>query len=261
VVDSYPGQFDGRQSCARVRYESSDGSSVTALLRASLIVMAILVCPVRSAGAQVDESQAGAWYMYFFNNSFDDSQWGVQGDVQYRNWDLGGDLEQLLLRGGLTYRPKSADVLFTIGYANITSGEFGAGDATAGENRVYQEALLPQRVGSRTRLRHRFRFEQRWVERQEFRTRFRYALFAEVPLNKPDLAEGAWYLAFYNEIFINGQRDIGDGREVEIFDRNRAYGAVGYSISDTLRVQGGYMYQYSDAVEKGQLQLSLHQSF
>ena len=238
----------GRVSRARTSVATR---SVTSRL-VTTAFMVILLAGAGAARAQVDEDQLGAWYMYFFNASFDDSRWGLQGDVQYRNWDLGGDLEQLLLRGGVTYRPESADVLFTLGYANIASGEFGDGDSTVGEDRVYQEALLPQRVGSRVRLRHRFRFEQRWVERQDFRTRFRYALFMDIPLNRNDLARGAWYLAFYNEIFINGERDIGGGREVEIFDRNRAYAALGYSLSHTLRLQGGYMYQYSDAVEKGQ---------
>lgn len=199
--------------------------------------------------------------MYFFNAPFADSQWGLQGDLQYRNWDLGGDLEQLLLRGGLTWRPKSGDAMFTLGYANITSGEFGPSSSTSSENRIYQEALLSQKIGERVYLRHRFRFEQRWVDDQDFRTRYRYALFIDVPFNREDLKKGAFYFAFYNELFINGQRDIGNGREVEVFDRNRTYAALGYSLSDKLRLQGGYMYQYSDAVEKGQLQLSLHQAF
>jgi hypothetical protein len=82
-----------------------------------------------------------------------------------------------------------------------------------------------------------------------------------VPLNRADLKKGAWYLAFYDEIFLNGQRDIGDGNTVEIFGQNRLYGALGYSLSDKLRLQSGYMYQYSDSVQKGQIQLSLHQTF
>jgi hypothetical protein len=213
------------------------------------------------ATAQVDEDQLGAWYMYFFAKSFEDSQFGLQGDVQYRNWDLGGDLEQLLLRGGLTWRPSGLDMLVTLGYANITTGEFGSSDDTVNEDRIYQEALIPQKLGERVFLRHRFRYEQRWVENQDFRTRYRYALFMDIPLNQSDLSEGAWYLAFYNELFINGQRDIGDGRSVELYDRNRTYGAVGYSLRDNLRVQGGYMYQHTDNVRKGQLQLSLHHSF
>lgn len=211
--------------------------------------------------AQVDEDDTGAWYMYFFNAPAKTSQWGLQGDVQYRNWDLGGDLEQLLLRGGLTWRPKSNDAMFTLGYANITSGEFGASSETITENRIYQEALLPQKISERFYLRHRFRFEQRWVDKQDFRTRFRYAIFIDVPLNNTSIKKGVWYLAFYDEIFLNGQRDIGDGRTVEIFDRNRLYGALGYGLSDKVRLQGGYMHQYSNNISKGQFQLSLHQTF
>ncbi|MFT7289068.1 MAG: hypothetical protein ACI87W_003195, partial [Halieaceae bacterium] len=153
------------------------------------------------------------------------------------------------------------DGMFSLGYANITSGQFGSDDSTVGEDRIYQEALLPQKIGERIYLRHRFRYEQRWVDNQDFRTRLRYALFASIPLNGTTLGKGAWYLSAYNEIFLNGERDIGDGRTVEVFDRNRFYGAIGHSLSDTLQIQGGYMYQYSDSVEKGQIQISLHHRF
>lgn len=213
------------------------------------------------AFSQVDEDQLGAWYMYFFNHNIEGSRWGLQGDAQYRNWDLGGDLEQLLLRSGVTYRPRHANVLLTLGYANITSGEFGSSDDTNREDRIYQEALLPHKVGERLFLRHRFRYEQRWVNNQDFRTRFRYMLFADIPLNQADLSEGAIYLALYNELFINGERDIGRGRSVDTYDRNRTYAALGFSLKNNLKVQGGYMYQHSNGVEKGQLQLSLHHSF
>ena len=213
------------------------------------------------ANAQVDENQLGAWYMYFFNAPSSTSQWGLQGDAQYRNWDLIGDLEQLLLRGGVTYRPKNTNAMLTFGVANITTGQFGSSNDTVNENRVYQEALLPQKIGSRLFLRHRFRLEQRWVDNQDFRTRARYALFADVPLNGTTLGEGAIYLALYNELFINGERDIGRGREVDTYDRNRTYAALGFSLRNNLKVQAGYMYQHSNGVEKGQLQLSLHQTF
>jgi hypothetical protein len=226
------------------------------LLLGALTVLA--TWPLTIAAAEIDEDDLGAWYMYFFNGSFKDSQWGVQGDVQWRNWDLGGDLEQLLIRGGLTWQPASNDALFTLGYANITTGAFGASDATTNEHRIYQEALLPQKIGSRVYLRHRFRYEQRWVDDQDFRTRYRYALFMNIPLNRTTINRGTWYLAFYNELFINGQRDIGEGREVEYFDRNRLYGALGYGLTERLNLQGGYMYQYTESFAKGQLQLSLH---
>lgn len=211
--------------------------------------------------SQVDESQTGAWYMYFWNTSFGESNFGLQGDVQYRNWDLLGDLEQLLLRGGLTYQPNNSTVKFTLGYGNITTGAFGDATETVSESRIYQEALLPQKVGARFYLTHRFRFEQRWVEGQDTRTRWRYAIFLNVPFNKPNLEKGTIYLALYNELFINGGRNIGDGRMVEVFDRNRAYGAIGFGLADNLRTQLGYMQQTTDNISKGQMQLSLHHSF
>lgn len=208
--------------------------------------------------AQIDEDQTGAWYMYFWNTTFKESKFGLQGDVQYRNWDLGGDLEQLLLRGGVTYSPENADIKFTLGYAHITTGDFGDSNDTFGESRIYQEALLPQLVGSRFYLTHRFRYEQRWVEEQDTRTRFRYNLFLNVPLNQPTLNKNALYVALYNELFINGERSIGSGNTVELFDRNRFYAAMGYSLSDNLRLQLGYMEQTTNAWSKGQVQLSLH---
>ena len=63
------------------------------------------------------------------------------------------------------------------------------------------------------------------------------------------------------DIFVNGQRDIGDGAEVELFDRNRSYAALGYGLRSGLRMQLGYMHQESATFGKGQLQLSLHHNF
>ncbi|MEL7023976.1 MAG: DUF2490 domain-containing protein [Pseudomonadota bacterium] len=231
-------------------------------MRGSLLAIFLLTAFASSpASAQVDESQNGAWYMLFWSANFEDSRWGVQGDFQNRNWDSGGDLEQWLLRSGVTYRPDGSKNLYTFGYANIRSGVFGPSDASSREDRIYQEALIPQRWGERWRVRHRLRFEQRWVDGQDFRTRFRYAIFADYPLGDNSMDPGAWYAAFYNELFINGETDIGDGRSVDTYDRNRTYVALGYVVGKRSKVQAGYMYQHSRGVEKGQWQLSLHQTF
>ena len=185
-----------------------------------IILFLSLICYSNISSAQIDEDQLGAWYMYFYDAKFKGGPWGIQGDIQYRNWNIGGDLEQLLIRSGVTYRPKNANVKLTLGYGNITTGEFGDGDATTSESRIYQEALFPVKFGNRIYTNHRFRYEQRFVEGQDFRTRYRYNLFITIPLNNKEFTNKTVYLAFYNELFINAQRDIGDGREVEIFDRN-----------------------------------------
>jgi len=231
------------------------------MLRIFSLLLFLLPCLTLSAQTGPDEDQLGSWYMYFFNKSFEKSRFGVQGDLQYRAWNAGSDLEQLLLRGGLTYRPENVDALFTFGYANITTGAFGDSDATTGESRIYQEALLPHKLSKRIQLTHRFRYEQRWVDDQDFRTRYRYNLFVNVLLNSDEMAKKTVYLALYNELFINGQRDIGNGREVQFFDRNRTYLGVGYGLRDNLRIQVGWMQQTTVNWAKGQTQLSLHHSF
>jgi len=224
----------------------------------------LLVLLLFSSGgmfAQVESGKTGAWYTYIYDHQFKNSRFGIQGDVQYRNWNIGGDLEQLLLRSGLTYRPKGVEAKFTLGYAHVTSGEFGVGNNTSMENRIYQEALFPQKLGNRLYLTHRFRYEQRFVEDQKFRTRYRYNLFINIPLTNKALEAKTLYVALYNELFINGQEDIGDDRTVVLFDRNRTYLGLGYVVNDDIRFQLGWMNQKTDAIGKAQLQLSMHHNF
>ena len=231
------------------------------LIGALVLAGAMLSPGAALAQTPVDWDQPGAWYMLFWSTRFDDSSVGLQGDVQHRNWNMGTDLEQLLIRGGLTYAVPQSPVLLTGGVAHITSGAFGDSDETSGERRVYQEALVSQSFGRVVFLRHRYRYEQRWVDGHDFRTRFRYALFGDVALNGRGKGSGSVYLALYNEVFMNGELEIGRGRTVERFDRNRFYTALGFGVNDRSQVQAGYMVQTVPGGSKGQIQVSLHTSF
>lgn len=229
-----------------------------------LILVPVLFCfgYIITHAQGPDEDQLGAWYMYFWNTTFKASNWGLQGDYQYRDWRGLGDREQLLLRTGLTYNPTNSGAKFTLGYANITSGQFGTEvDNPVSEHRIYQEALFGQVILKRVLLTHRIRYEQRFVETQDFRTRYRYNLFANIPLKGTTLDKGTPYLAFYNEIFINGERNIGNGNNVQFFDRNRTYLGVGYALKKNIRFQIGWMEQTTVNWQKGQLQFSMHHTF
>ena len=100
----------------------------------------------------------------------------------------------------------------------------------------------------------------RFVDNQDFKTRYRYSLFMNIPLNKLKIEPKTVYLASYNEIFINGQRKIGNGKTVRFFDRNRLYAALGYVFTKGLKMQLGMMRQTSNSFGKNQLQFSLHQT-
>ena len=168
------------------------------------LLISISILLPKIGNAQINEDKLGAWYMYFYNTTFKESSWGIQGDLQFRNWNVAGDLEQLLLRSGVTYKTKKANIKFTLGYGNTTTGTYGSIKTTSAESRMYQEALFPVKFGARFYTNHRFRYEQRFVENQDFRTRYRYNLFLNIALNKKEMEQKTIYLALYNELFING---------------------------------------------------------
>jgi hypothetical protein len=60
---------------------------------------------------------------------------------------------------------------------------------------------------------------------------------------------------------VNLERGIGNGRQVDYFDRNRAYAALGYSLENNMRLQFGYMWQENSNYGKGQLQFNFIHSF
>ncbi len=207
------------------------------------------------------EEKLGIWYMYFWNTTIKRSQWGFQGDIQFRNFEVSRDLEQLLLRGGVTFQPRKSKLKFTLGVGHVTSGVLGVIDTLSREVRIYQEALFPHNISGVIYLTHRFRSEQRFVENQDFRTRYRYNLFVNVPFNKKSMDKGTIYLALYNELFLNGEKQISEDRFVSTFDRNRAYAAMGYVFEKNLKVQAGVMVQSTKSKSRTQLQVSAHQKF
>lgn len=175
------------------------------------------------------ESSLGNWLIYIGSKQLS-SKWNLHHEIQYRNYNAIGDLEQLLLRTGLGYAVGTgSNVLLGYGYIN-SENYTGNGNAqqTVEEHRIFQQFINKHGLGKLS-LQHRFRFEQRFVE-DDFRTRFRYFLSANYPL-----AASNYYLSVYNELFLNG--------ESTAFDRNRIYGGLGYKVSKGVKIELGYMSQ------------------
>lgn len=223
-----------------------------------LLLFAILF--TNSSFSQEHDDQWGAWYMYFFNSDFKDSKFGIQADAQYRDWQLAGDFQQSILRGALTYKP-IAGVKLAAGYSYFTNGAEGDSKATTYEHRLFQDANLPQKIGNFMAINHRIRIEERWVEDQDFRSRIRYLLAFTIPLTKDEEEKTKFYLVIFDEVFVNGQKSIGDGRKVTLFDRNWLYGALGYAFSEHFKVQVGALNQVTEANVKNNLQVSLIHNF
>ena len=77
-----------------------------------LVVSFLLLFGASSYAQSQVGDKLGGWYMYFWNTEIKESGFGFQGDMQLRNWNVMGDLEQLLMRAGFTYSPKKDKIKF-----------------------------------------------------------------------------------------------------------------------------------------------------
>ena len=214
-----------------------------------LAVLSFLVSFV----AHAQQNSLGNWMVYIGNKKIDE-QWNWHQEVQYRNYNAIGDLEQLLLRTGVGYTPKGSGLNFLLGYGYILSENYtGLGDEKNAieEHRIYQQ-LVAKQLWSRVGVTHRYRFEQRWIE-DNFRTRFRYLLSLQFPLTKAASDKKPLYFKFYNEVFLHTQD--------KIFDRNRVYGGLGMPLSKAVRVEAGYMNQLFEVGSRDQIALSTYVTF
>ena len=216
------------------------------MLNYKKLVLANLVVLLSFLGYS-QNSDFGNWMIYFGNKDFNE-KWNWHHEVQYRNYDAIGDLEQLLLRTGLGYNLTKNNNNILLGYGFIASENYvnDQDKVSVNEHRIYQQFITKQQIGS-VKLSHRYRFEQRFVE-SDFRMRFRYFLSLNVPIFKNEEGEiDKWYLSSYNEIFLN--------TESSIFDRNRLYGGLGYRLNKKIRFELGYMNQFFETSSRDQLNI------
>ena len=191
------------------------------------------------------ESELGNWYLLFGNKKIK-NKFNWHHELQYRNYNFVGDLEQLLLRTGIGMKVADNSNLL-LGYGFIRSENYNSASekSVVNEHRIYQQFISKQNIGQ-TRIQHRYRFEQRWTP-DLFRLRLRYFLGINIPLWKDETTPKEVYFSIYNEIFLNTKADV--------FDRNRLYGGLGYRLNDKLRFELGYMNQFLNGGNRDQLNM------
>lgn len=206
------------------------------------LVASLLMMPILSSS---QESNLGNWILLFGNKKFSEKlNW--HHEVQYRNYNGIGDLEQLLLRTGVGVDVNdNANLL--LGYGFIRSENYITEEdkVVVNEHRIFQQFITKQNI-SKLKLQHRYRFEQRFVE-DVFKLRFRYFLGANFPIWKRDESPKELALSMYNEIFLNTKQNV--------FDRNRLYGGVSYRVTENLRFELGYMNQFLSAGNRDQVNM------
>ena len=201
-----------------------------------------LILPI---SAQSQDSDFGNWLIYIGNKKLS-QKWNLHNEVQYRNYNTIGDLEQLLLRVGLGYTFNESKNNVLLGYGYILSENYldnNTDKVSVNEHRICQQFTSKQKIGI-VSLNHRYRFEQRFVQ-SDFKMRLRYFLGLNIPLTKKE--NNKLYFSAYNEIFLN--------TEPAVFDRNRLYGGIGYRINKNIRLEAGYMNQFFEKNSSDQLNI------
>ncbi len=194
------------------------------------------------------KNDLGAWYMYFGNNKIS-KKLNWHNEIQYRSFDGGTDLEQLLIRTGIGYDLSENNNNILLGYGFILSQPYMDGEKQENiEHRIFQQYITKQKFG-RFNIQHRYRLEERFLE-EDFRMRFRYYLNFNIPINNKEMLPKTFYASVYNEIFLH--------LDSPAFDRNRVYGALGYVISKNLRIEAGYMNQIQENKNRGQIQIGFY---
>ncbi|MEM5566519.1 DUF2490 domain-containing protein [Psychroserpens sp. AS72] len=210
-------------------------------------IAALIIVLVLPLFAMCQDSNLGNWLIYIGNKKLN-SKWNIHNEVQYRNYNAVGDLEQLLLRTGIGYNLSENNNNLLLGYGYILSENY-IGDTddkiSVNEHRIFQQFTTKQNIG-KVGLSHRYRFEQRFVE-DDFKMRLRYFLGIKIPLQYKEEGKNPLYLSLYNEIFLNTKSSV--------FDRNRVFGGLGYEFSDNLRFELGYMNQFFETSGRDQINI------
>ncbi|MGM8360499.1 DUF2490 domain-containing protein [Flavobacterium sp. ARAG 55.4] len=217
-------------------------------LRSGCFLLVLLV----AANLNAQKTDTGNWFLYFGNQKIN-NRWNWHNEVQYRNYNFAGDLEQLLLRTGIGYDLSENNNNLLLGYAYIHSEPYVAGTddkLETDEHRIFQQFITKQQFG-RINIQHRYRIEERFVK-DDFKLRLRYFISLNVPINKKVMEKNAVYASAYNEIFLNTEQNQ--------FDRNRLYGGIGYCFNKSIKVEAGIMSQMMTNNSRAQFQIMVFNS-
>jgi hypothetical protein len=182
------------------------------------------------------ESDTQAWSMVILQGNITSHVRGFL-EIQPRFAEDASTLDKFIVRPALVYTLNKEFSLW-FGYAGIQSYL----PEESIEHRTWQQIQHEKNFGG-VILINRTRFEQRFLPGEEDTShRLRHMVRAVLPVND----DRTWAVVFADEVFVNlnsvGSLESG-------FDQNRAFVGLNHAINSHLRVEFGYMNQFTDKME------------
>lgn len=219
-------------------------------MRLTLLLITLL-CTISTTLLAQTIKQSTGW-LFLMNNTKINDNWGAYMDIQLRSADQFDHVRNLMFRPGVTYYINKKSEA-TLGYLlNETYNTSSSGIGTLTEHRIWEQYIYKHKVNT-ANFSHRFRLEQRFIERANnedlFAQRFRYFFRIILPLqkDKQNFDKGP-FAALQNEVFLNVQHK--NELNGYVFDQNRAYLAAGYRFGPKLDIELGYMNQSSKGASR-----------
>ena len=193
-----------------------------------------------------------AWFVVVNSTKFN-PKIGLTLDLQFLSANHLAYLKNFLFRIGFSYYIDKQNSI-TTGYFQNQS--FSQNDVIPYpgalplknplyEHQIWEQYIRMHKINSVFAM-HRFRLEQRFIERNGaedfFTQRFRYFIRMIKPLQKKDetFKKGA-FIALQDEVFLNIQNKA--ELNGSLFDQNRVYVATGYRFSPRFDIDAGYVKQ------------------
>ncbi len=119
------------------------------ITKLKFIISGIAILLMLPNNMTAQESDLGNWLIYLGSKKLN-SKWNIHNEVQYRNYDVVGDLKQLLLRTGLGYNLSDQNHNLLLGYGYILSENYVQPldeKMAVNEHRIFLSNLL-QKIAS-----------------------------------------------------------------------------------------------------------------
>lgn len=169
------------------------------------------------------ENELGVWYMYAGNFKVAE-KYTIKSTIHSRMFNVGDDLQQLLVRHGLNYKINNT-LSATLGHAYLlTDTTFDESGGGFHEHRIYEDFNIKHQI-SDLGFAHRLMLEHRFLP-STTRHWLRYQLSLSHPISEK------WATYLFDEIFFNF-----DG---ESFAQNWLGLGLKYKLSDKVLLNAGY---------------------